>query len=491
MRFLVGRSVHVVNRSVTASVSLLAALILAAAVVLARSAPSGVPAQARGAIEEAQEQRETTEQRLVALESARQAGTLGVTERIIQRPGDRVGRGGDRERPRATTGSRQSPPIPNAPYVYIMHNRYGTSPCQGPCPDPAMVLHVSKDGGKTWAPERFLCECRNINGQWDPLLEVVPETGDVYAMWMNNYKISFSKSSDHGRTWTEPLWVHPDVRWGDKPNFGTSADGRDVYMLFNGPSVGDLYASSSHDAGETWSTVRITDDIRYWFAYGTAVLPNGRVLSSQVTFSYTGQAGAAEGPVDIRLYTSDDGGATWSESILDELELGTPCTSTLCYADFYDSGPALAMDEDGDLVIVYSGAAKPGGPAHRLRSLLDQRRQDVEPAHPPVARRCERRIRGRRGHRRRRRPRVLRRRANGPVERLVPLVEQPRRRAGRPRSRSRTRPREPTYKNAKGFREFYGDYGEIAVTSTGEAIGVWGEGPSYLGPGGVWFNRQT
>ena len=47
-----------------------------------------------------------------------------------------------------------------------------------------------------------------------------------------------------------------------------------------------------------------------------------------------------------------------------------------------------------------------------------------------------------------------------------------------------------TYKNAKGFIEFYGDYGEIAVTNQGKTIAVWGEGPSYLGPGGVWFNRE-
>lgn len=35
------------------------------------------------------------------------------------------------------------------------------------------------------------------------------------------------------------------------------------------------------------------------------------------------------------------------------------------------------------------------------------------------------------------------------------------------------------------------DYGEMAITSGGKTVGVWGEGPSYLGPGAVWFNRQT
>ena len=42
-----------------------------------------------------------------------------------------------------------------------------------------------------------------------------------------------------------------------------------------------------------------------------------------------------------------------------------------------------------------------------------------------------------------------------------------------------------------GFLEPYGDYGEIAVTSDGATIAMWGEGASYSGPGGTWFNRQV
>ena len=46
------------------------------------------------------------------------------------------------------------------------------------------------------------------------------------------------------------------------------------------------------------------------------------------------------------------------------------------------------------------------------------------------------------------------------------------------------------YVNAHGFDEIYGDYGEIGINSAGETIGVWGEGYSWNGPGGCWFNRQ-
>ena len=46
------------------------------------------------------------------------------------------------------------------------------------------------------------------------------------------------------------------------------------------------------------------------------------------------------------------------------------------------------------------------------------------------------------------------------------------------------------YVGPSGFAEIYGDYGEIDVTSTGKTIATWGEGFSYTGPGGTWFNIQ-
>jgi hypothetical protein len=46
------------------------------------------------------------------------------------------------------------------------------------------------------------------------------------------------------------------------------------------------------------------------------------------------------------------------------------------------------------------------------------------------------------------------------------------------------------YVGTDGFEEVYGDYGEIGVTNTGKTFATWGEGFSYTGPGGTWFNLQ-
>jgi hypothetical protein len=41
-----------------------------------------------------------------------------------------------------------------------------------------------------------------------------------------------------------------------------------------------------------------------------------------------------------------------------------------------------------------------------------------------------------------------------------------------------------------GFGEGYGDYFELDIDGAGKTHALWGEGPSYNGPGNVWYARQ-
>jgi len=175
--------------------------------------------------------------------------------------------------------------------------------------------------------------------------------------------------------------------------------------------------------------------------------------------------------------------------VVDTLELGVPCTSKGCYADFYDSGPALAADGDDDLVMIYDGASKPEGPrAVYARSSTDDgatwsdpvrlSRSGVNSAFPAAT-------------------------GFGDGEIRLWFMDQ---RTGRwnvwYRSSSDlgatwTKPVRisdatsgTAYTTRAGFAEAYGDYGEIAITSEGKTVAVWAEGVSYAGPGGVWFNRE-
>ena len=40
-----------------------------------------------------------------------------------------------------------------------------------------------------------------------------------------------------------------------------------------------------------------------------------------------------------------------------------------------------------------------------------------------------------------------------------------------------------------GFAEPYGDYFELDIDGAGTTHAIWGEGPSYVGPGNVWYAR--
>jgi hypothetical protein len=469
------------------------------AVILSACTSPGAPSAPRaradepvdeGLTEEIAEQQEVVDERTEALEAATETGTVGIVEDIHRDPSP----GWAGERIVNRTGNDWEPSIaadPNAPYVYILHNRYGgEDACANGCPDPAMILHVSDDGGATWQPERFLCRCKGVGGQFDPLIEVVPDTGDVVAVWMNGFKIQFARSADHGASWTKPTWIHLDVKWGDKPNVAVSADGQDVYVQFNGPTGGDAYAAVSHDGGVTWSTTKITDGDRYYFDYGGAVLPNGTVVFAQISFSYTGPDHAAEGVQRIHVFRSTDDGDTWSEIVVDELELGRECTSRSCYGDFYDSGPALAADADGDLVIVYNGASEHFGPqtvyARSSKNggltwsdRVPLSKDGANAAFPAAAGEGNDGVRVWFMAQRNQRWQVWYRASDD-----LGATWSTREKLSDATSGT-------VYKHPTGFDEAYGDYGEIAITNGGQTIGVWGEGKSYYGPGGVWFNRQT
>ena len=441
-------------------------------------------------IEEEEEQRESTAERLEAFEQAKATGLL-ERERITGQAaegwaGERLmNRGTDDWEPAIATD-------PSEPYVYLLSTRYGEpKPCKGNCPTPYIVIEISANGGRTWTDGEPLCACKG-SGQFDPVIEVVPDTGDVYALWMNGFNVVFQKSFDHGRTWTDPVPTYGNVAWNDKPVVAPSDDGQDVYVSWNGPTGGDPWVAQSHDAGETWTQRRLVDGRRYFFAMDADVTPDGTVIFSESSFSYTGPAGAAEGEVRHHAFISRDDGRTWTNTVVDRVQLGEPCTSEGCYDDFYAGHDTVTADADGDLVYVYDGATVAGGPQRiwaRWSSdvgvtwsdrvvVSSGDRQAAAPAAEATGEGDVRLWYARRtadGNR----WNIWFRRSRDAGASWSAAVKISDAVSG------------AAYKNAEGFLEFYGDYGEIAVTSAGKTIGAWGEGFSWFGPGGVWFNRTT
>jgi len=492
---------HVPRVAAAAGISATALAVVAAVVLVAVTRPERPgPARPRagvatsspesaGSNPEAEELTEGTEARLEALNEARRAGSLGLVGPVR----GKAAPGWSGETIVNPTADDWEPAIAadrNAPYVYELVTRFGAPACKGGnCPDPAIMVRASRDGGKTFGKERYVCVCRRTQTQYDPQIEVVPETGAVYAAWMNDWDIVFSRSTDHGATWSAPVPVYGKVAWGDKPALTTSADGRDVYVSFNGPTGGDVYVAVSHDAGSTWSQTRVTDGGRYYFAYQGYVAPDGRVTFAETSETYTAPGGASEGPVFVHAISSSDHGTTWTDTVVDAVELGVPCTSEWCYADFYDGHAALAGDADGDLVILYDGAAAVGGPrAIWARSSTDggitwsgRVRLSAPGANagfPAAVGVGDGEVRAWFMDQRTGRWNTWYRRSGdlgATWSRALRISD----------ATSGT-----VYKNADGFLEAYGDYGELAITSRGKTVAIWSEGVSYRGPGGAWYNRQ-
>jgi hypothetical protein len=377
---------------------------------------------------------------------------------------------------------------PVAPYVYVLTTRYGGTPaCPRDCPDPALVLKVSQDGGATFGPESFLCVCRGVSGQNDPQIAVA-RNGVVYAAWLNDYVpgVVFSRSIDHGRSWSDPRPVMRGVDFSDKPILAISPSGRNVYIAFN---ASDSYIVASHDYGATFAPpVRTNHDTRYYFANGGYVAPNG-----VVTFSEASYTQSSTGPVHIHTMRSSDGGRSWLTTLIDVVPEQPDCRNDGCPVDYL--GPAVALGGDGSngLLLVYNAAESPKG-AQRIyvRRSTDggvrwSERVDISGAPAGANSGFPAAIGAGAGD-----FRVwYMDNRNGPD--LWNVWFRRSRDGGRTWSaeaRLSNAASGGPYKSPAGFNLPYGDYGGIAVTNTGATFATWGEGRGYIGPGGSWLNQS-
>jgi hypothetical protein len=271
----------------------------------------------------------------------------------------------------------------------------------------------------------------------------------------------------------------------------TDRTGKHVYVSWNGPRGGDPWIAQSHDYGKSWTQQKVAGTKRYYFAYDGVVLDDGTVILSESSITYTGPGATPEGVVKLHAFVSDDRGATWKNVVVDSVKVGQPCAD--CRADYYIGHTAVSADDNGLVVFTYDGATEDFGPQRvYVRTSTDggltwsSRRalsESGEHASSPVVEATgdgDFRL-------------VYMMTTGGDVDRWNAWY----RRSGdggdtwsAPVMIS-DRGSGAAYKHPDGFEEIYGDYGEIAITSTGKTFAVWGESFSYIGPGGTWFNRQV
>ena len=453
--------------------------------------------EGRGGAAEAQEEAEVTETRLEALAEARANGSFG--RRIAATTSPAPGWVGSQVM--SSTWDDWEPAVaadPKAPYIYLLTTRYGTRDCGAHCPSPFHALMISDDNGATWSDQVPLCTCPRSKAQYDPTIEVVPNTGAVYAAFLNadrhnGFSTVFMKSTDHGETWTGPVHAYGNVSWTDKPEVTSSASGKDVYVSWNGPQGGDLYVGISHDYGKTWMQKKLSDDKRYYYAYDARVLGDGTVVFSESSIVYAGLKNV-DGEVWNHAIISRDKGKTWENVVVAKTPVGESCVADGCKPDFYIGQSSVIDDAPGHLVFAYEGPKTAGGP-QRIYVSKSTNAGRTWSAGVPLSVNGENATQPRLASSGGGNVRIwymqtadgdnpdawnvwYRSSSNGGTSWSAPvkISDAPAGVAG--------------YVGDDGFGEVYGDYGEIAVTNTGKTVAIWGEGFSYTGPGGSWFNIQ-
>jgi hypothetical protein len=375
-------------------------------------------------------------------------------------------------------------PSPGSSYVYQMTTRYGGPKACASCSDPAIIFRSSSNGGSTWGADSYICACKNVKAQNDPQIAVGSD-GTVYAAWLNDYQpgVVFSKSTNHGVTWSTPKSVEgKSLSFSDKPILTISPSGKDVYIAFN---ASDSYVVASHDFGATWGArVKTNSDGLYWFAEGGAVAPNGNVY-----FSESAENQTATGQVKLAVLRSTDGGTSFTTTFIDTSEQQPACTSAGCTNDFLGPQANLSIDSAGKLLVAYSLGTVAGGPkALYVRTSTDgvtwSARQQLsgqgDNGFPVVS--------------------------HGPTAGDFRVAWQDNRNGANAYNTWYTRTTNggstwstqvrlsdqgsgAPYKTAAGYAFPYGDYFQMATTASGVNYVIWGEGISYTGPGGTWYTK--
>lgn len=210
------------------------------------------------------------------------------------------------------------------------------------------ALAATSDGGRTFAAPVNIADERGgdypglaVDGEGTVHAVVWTRTG-TFPLLANDApvpvkQIVYSRSTDSGRTWSNPVDVDPGNQTTFRPPILT-ADPRssNLYVTWHGHAEanntgtgfqGDLnvFLRASTNGGRTWSDRRVLNDDTNranQFEPGMSVAPNGRVDVAWFDFRNSPTASAvARGQDDERglsdnFYTSSsDGGRTWTRNI--------------------------------------------------------------------------------------------------------------------------------------------------------------------------------
>jgi hypothetical protein len=227
-------------------------------------------------------------------------------------------------------------------------------------PPSSIVASRSHDGGRTWARATTVAPFDPVNDT-DMIAANPTRAGTAYAVWANwdhSYtfqfpgSVSFSRTTDGGRTWSPPLVIdRPGPAAIDQaPRLLVLPDGTLLAVFARGDfatGIGSLHASRSVDDGRTWQPAVLagSQPIQMFFDPETgdeypqpgfpsaAVAPDGTVYIATERDTSVTSGG-------IGIARSRDGGRTWTSMAVS----GVTAFAFL---------PSIAVDADGTVGVTW------------------------------------------------------------------------------------------------------------------------------------------
>lgn len=231
---------------------------------------------------------------------------------------------------------------------------------------PGRIMMVeSRDGGVTWSQPRVI-----IDSQYDDRDPKIMQTSDG-TLLLNFFETDWSgspavlrgthvaRSTDGGRSWSEPVKIHTRLSCGCGPvvgayRLGGSASHGEIVELPNGDLLAPLYGTTPDSASEKATVVRSTDGGRTWRESDETVIAAAEGTSFQepvlARLKHGSLVALIRTPGLAYLSRSFDGGHTW-----------TPPKIT----DMYASSAHLLVLRNGDVLATFgdiSGRFSTGRP---------------------------------------------------------------------------------------------------------------------------------
>lgn len=400
-----------------------------------------------------------------------------------------------------TDGNGWEPVIatdPSAPYVYAA-TTLKDDDCVSPasnCPRWNMALRRSDDNGATWGDVSWVCVCKGDNWVGDPQIRTSTD-GTVFVAWLSTpgWTVKFSRSTDHGKTWSEPVDLMPaDTPWIDHPWLAVSPDGGDVYVGYS--KTYENWITTSNNGGKSFhAPVLINEkDEGYYYYESGSVAPDGTAYFFVPIYGccpYGKLSGKR--PIIGKVLRSTDRGRSW-----DQIEIARvpppppPIDCKGCSKAQYGMLGAIATDDNGNLAVAYNGRGPDASEGEQIwvRTSADQGETWTEPnaispagaviaAFPAIAGTGDGDFR------------VIwtddRNGADTQTNWNTYLSTSTDGGATWTEAQDISDGSGYDYQTPEGYSYFYGDYGDVQITQDGQTAAIWAEGINHNGPGTTWM----